>query len=352
MEKKKKVLLGLSGGVDSSVCAIKLLEEGYDVTGIYMKNVDGPDTDYLAAKEVADSLGIKLIKAELREEFKKKVIEPFVADYESGITPHPCVVCNREFKFKAFLDYVKEEDFDYLSMGHYARVRHDKDKSYLLKGLDENKDQTYFLCLLSQDQLRHTLFPVGEMSKPDVRKFAREHNLVTAEKKDSLDVCFVQSDKFSNYLEEQLGKKPGWMVTTKGVKIKKHDGIYFYTIGQRKGLNVGGIKNYSNDPWFVVGKDIAKNELIIDQGDSPYLISYSLEIDEPNWITDAPVSGKEYDAKFRYRSGYTKVTLEFLANGGVRVNYPTGFVGVALGQACVIYDGDVVLGGGETNKID
>ena len=353
MKSKKKVLLGLSGGVDSSVAAVKLLEQGYDVTGIYMKNVDGPDTDYLAAKEVADSLGIRLIKAELRDKFKNKVIKHFLEGFENGITPHPCVVCNREFKFKAFMDYVKEEDFDYLSMGHYARIKHENGKSYLLKGVDPSKDQTYFLCLLSQEQVSHTIFPVGEMKKTDVRKFAKERNLFTAEKKDSLDVCFVNTNNFSDYLLEELGKKPGWMVTPSGVKIKKHDGIYFYTIGQRKGLEVGGMPEYEEKPWYVVGKNIEKNELIIDQGlDSSSLLSRSLIIEKPNWITDTPLEDKEYEAKFRYRGNTSTVTVEFISNGSVKINFPQGARAITLGQACVLYDGDIVLGGGEITKIN
>lgn len=348
---KKKVLLGLSGGVDSTVSAIKLLEAGYDVTGIFMVNCESGAKEYVNALQAANQIGIKLIRGDFREKFSNKVIKYFIDGYKSGITPHPCVLCNRYFKFQAFMDYIKEENFDYLAMGHYARTEVRDGITYLLKGLDSNKDQTYFLCALSQEQISKSIFPIGEMTKPEVRKFAEEHGMLNAKKHDSLDVCFIENNDFSAYIAKHIPDNPGYMVTPNGQKIKKHKGLHYYTIGQRKGLEIGGIPVFPQKPWFVVGKNVKTNEIIVDQGsDSPYLISHACVVSEPNWISVKPEEGRTYTAKFRYRSRESEVTLSFDGDS-VKVSYPTGASAVTLGQACVIYDGDIVLGGGSITEV-
>ena len=366
----KKVILGLSGGVDSSVALQVLKSEGYDVEAMFMRNWDSatnndilgnPDIDedvcpqekdFQDAKMVADQLGIKLHRIDFIEEYWDTVFSYFLDEYRHGRTPNPDIMCNKYIKFNAFLKRADELGAEYIAMGHYARVRHDTDKSYLLRGVDSNKDQTYFLCMINQSQLRKSLFPIGHLTKPEVRAIANEYNLATAAKKDSTGICFIGERNFKKFLQNYLPAQPGNMVTVNGEVIGKHDGLMYYTIGQRKGLGIGGNNKYSQDAWFVCGKDLVKNELIVGQGhDSIYLESNWCTATSANWITDKPVEGKAYTAKFRYRQADQPVTLEFLGNDKIKVNYPLNVRAVTPGQAVVIYDDEVCMGGAIIDEV-
>ena len=359
-----KVILGLSGGVDSSVALKLLKDEGYEVEAMFMRNWDSatnndilgnPDIsddvcpqekDFQDAQKVCDELGIKLHRIDFIEEYWDTVFTYFLNEYKSGRTPNPDIMCNKYIKFNAFLKHASKLGADYIAMGHYARVRHEKDKSYLLRGVDSNKDQTYFLCQISQEQLRKSLFPVGHLTKPEVRKIALDANLYTAKKKDSTGICFIGERNFHQFLKNYLPSKPGNIVTTDGKVIGKHDGLMYYTIGQRKGLGIGGSNEYESAAWFVCGKDLEKNELIVGQGhDSIYLISDNCYASNVNWITDKPIEGKKYTAKFRYRQPDNDITLEFIDDDHIHVLYPKGVRAVTPGQAVVIYDGEICLGG-------
>ena len=366
----KKVILGLSGGVDSSV-ALKLLKDAnYDVEAMFMRNWDSatnndilgnPDlndhvcpqeVDYQDAVKVASKLNVKLHRIDFIEEYWNTVFKYFLDEYKKGRTPNPDIMCNKYIKFNAFLKEAEKLGADYIAMGHYARVRHEADKSYLLRGVDDNKDQTYFLCMINQKQLRHALFPIGELTKPEVRKIAIDSGLATATKKDSTGICFIGERNFKQFLKNYLPAKSGNMVTVDGEIIGKHDGLMYYTIGQRKGLGIGGSNKYKSDAWFVCGKDLAKNELIVGQGhDSIYLESNWCIASECNWICDKPVENKDYTAKFRYRQKDIPVTIEYLDNNKIRVNYPSLCRAVTPGQAVVIYDGEICLGGAIIDEV-
>ena len=365
-----KVILGLSGGVDSSVALKLLKDQGYDVEAMFMRNWDSatnndilgnPDInddvcpqekDYKDAALVCEQLGVKLNRIDFIEEYWDTVFTYFLNEYKSGRTPNPDIMCNKYIKFNAFLKHASDLGADYIAMGHYARVRHEKDKSYLLRGVDSNKDQTYFLCQISQEQLRHALFPVGDLTKQEVRKIAHDANLYTADKKDSTGICFIGERNFHQFLKNYLPSKPGDIVTMDGRVIGKHDGLMYYTIGQRKGLGIGGNHDFLNDAWFVCGKDLEKNQLLVGQGhDSLYLISNNCIASSCNWITDKPIEGKAYTAKFRYRQQDNDVTLKFLDDDRIQVFYPKGVRAVTPGQAVVVYDGEVCLGGAIIDEV-
>ena len=365
-----KVILGLSGGVDSSVALKLLKDEGYDVEAMFMRNWDSatnndilgnPDLlddvcpqekDYQDALHVANELGVKLNRIDFIEEYWDTVFKYFLDEYKKGRTPNPDIMCNKYIKFNAFLKHAHTLGADYIAMGHYARVRHEEDKSYLLRGVDNNKDQTYFLCMINQQQLRKSLFPIGHLTKPEVRQIAKDANLYTAAKKDSTGICFIGERNFKKFLQNYLPSQPGNMVTLDGKIVGKHDGLMYYTIGQRKGLGIGGAKEYNNEAWFVCGKDLLKNELIVGQGhDSNYLISNNCLSSECNWITDVPQENKNYTAKFRYRQNDNNVTIKFLDNNRIKVLYPEGVRAVTPGQAVVIYDGEVCMGGAIIDEV-
>ncbi|MCR5232050.1 MAG: tRNA 2-thiouridine(34) synthase MnmA [Acholeplasmatales bacterium] len=365
-----KVILGLSGGVDSSVALKLLKDEGYDVEAMFMRNWDSatnndflgnPDVDsdvcpqekdYQDAKHVADEVGCVLHRVDFIEEYWNTVFSYFLNEYKSGRTPNPDIMCNKYIKFNAFLKHAEKIGADYIAMGHYARVRHEKDKSYLLRGVDSNKDQTYFLCQISQQQLRHALFPVGHLTKKEVRKIAEEANLYTAKKKDSTGICFIGERNFHQFLKNYLPSQPGDIVTMDGVKVGRHDGLMYYTIGQRKGLGIGGNHDFKNAAWFVCGKDLEKNQLLVGQGhDFKYLISDNCIASSSNWICDKPQEGKTYQAKFRYRQEDNDVTIKFLDDDRIQVFYPQGVRAVTPGQAVVLYDGEVCLGGAIIDEV-
>ena len=368
---KKRVILGLSGGVDSSVAAIRLLEEGYEVIGVFMRNWDSatnndflgnPDydsdvcpqeKDYQDAVKVAEKLGIELKRVDFIEEYWEYVFKYFLAEYAAGRTPNPDLMCNKEIKFKAFLDYANNLNADYIAMGHYARIIHDPVKgSYLLRGIDGNKDQTYFLALLSQNQINKALFPIGDMVKKEVRELAVKYDLATATKKDSTGICFIGERRFHQFLQNYLPAKPGKMVRLNGEVIGNHDGLMYYTIGQRKGLGIGGIAGYSTDPWFVVGKDLENNLLFVEQGiDNEYFYSDFCIVKDLNWINETPVVGKEYQAKFRYREKDNSVVITVLEDNLMHVKFNHPVRAVTPGQACVIYDNEICMGGGIINEV-
>lgn len=366
----EKVILGLSGGVDSSVALKVLRDQGYDVEAMFMRNWDSatnndvlgnPDLDsdvcpqekdFQDAEKVAKELGIKLHRVDFIEEYWNTVFTYFLNEYKKGRTPNPDIMCNKYIKFNAFLKKAEDIGAKYIAMGHYARVKHEEEKSYLLRGIDDNKDQTYFLCMLTQNQLRKALFPIGHLTKPEVRQIAVENNLATATKKDSTGICFIGERNFKQFLKNYLPAQPGKMVTPEGKVIGNHDGLMYYTIGQRKGLGIGGSNEYKSEAWFVCGKDLEKNELIVGQGhDSIYLESNWCIASDVNWITEKPIEGKEYTAKFRYRQKDIPVTIKFLDNNEIRVDYPGLCRAVTPGQAVVIYDGEVCMGGAIIDKV-
>lgn len=367
MEKKKRVLVGLSGGVDSAVCVIKLLEAGYDVEGMFMRNWDSSlnndvlgnphtldnvcpqEVDYMDALTTANELGIKLHRADFVLEYWDRVFKYFIDEYNSGRTPNPDILCNSEIKFKAFLEKANQMGYDYIAMGHYARIKHFEDGSLeVYRGLDKNKDQTYFLCQLTTEQLKNALFPIGDLEKSEVRRIAKEHNLTIANKKDSTGVCFIGERNFKEFLKNYIPATPGKMETLDGEVVGEHDGIMYYTIGQRKGLGLGG----AGDAWFVLGKDIKRNVLIVGRGsEQEYLYSNRCLVSKMNWIGPEIDESKEYLAKFRYRGIDYKVNIHPLGDGVYEVVYPGRAKAVTPGQEAVFYDGERLMGGATIDSV-
>lgn len=347
-----KVVVGMSGGVDSSVTALLLQQQGYDVVGLFMKNWDEDDgTEYCTAIEdladaqaVADRLGIELHSVNFAAEYWDNVFEHFIQEYQAGRTPNPDILCNREIKFKAFLDYAKMLGGDYIATGHYVRRT---SEGHLLRGLDTNKDQSYFLHALSPDQVGSALFPVGELEKPAVRQIAQDAGFVTARKKDSTGICFIGERRFGDFLQRYVENQDGDIETPEGDVIGRHVGLSFYTLGQRQGLGIGGLKNYPDEPWFVADKDLERNVLIAVQGAKhPALMSNHLWMSEVNWIGEAPTGTFSCTAKVRYRSPDHAVTLVPERHGRWRVDFDQPEWAVTPGQSCVLYHGDRCLGGG------
>ena len=358
MENKKRVVVGLSGGVDSAVACIKLLELGYEVEGMFMRNWDSSlnndvlgnpndlndvcpqEKDYMDALTTAKELGIKLHRIDFVSEYWDNVFKYFLDEYKNYRTPNPDVLCNSEIKFKCFLNKAMEMGYDYIAMGHYARITHDG-KARLYKGVDQNKDQTYFLCQLTHEQLDKALFPIGDLEKSEVRKIAREHNLTIANKKDSTGVCFIGERDFKKFLENYLPNQKGLMKTLEGVTVGEHDGLMYYTIGQRHGLGLGG----EGDAWFVIGKDVKENVLLVGRGkDQEYLYSNRCYVKRINWLGD-PFKERTCSVKFRYRSKDIPCTIKWIDDDTIEVLYPGLFKAVTPGQAAVFYDGDELIGG-------
>ena len=350
-----RVIVGMSGGVDSSVSALLLMEQGYQVEGLFMKNWEEDDgTEYCTAKEdladaqaVCDKIGIPLHTANFAAEYWDNVFEHFLAEYKAGRTPNPDILCNREIKFKAFLDYALTLGADLIATGHYVRRRDSHGRSELLKGLDPNKDQSYFLHAVGGAQLSRTLFPVGELEKPEVRIIAERHGLATAKKKDSTGICFIGERRFSDFLKQYLPAQPGDIETVDGQVIGRHHGLMYHTIGQRQGLGIGGLKDAGDDPWYVLAKDLTRNTLIVGQGnDHPLLFSRALLASDIYWVNPIELSGpKRLSAKVRYRQTDQACTLE-RTEMGYRVVFDEPQRAVTPGQSVVLYDGDVCLGGG------
>lgn len=354
--RNRKVIIGMSGGVDSSVAAFKLLESGYQVEGLFMKNWEEDDAaDYCAAREdladaqsVADQLGIRLHSINFSTEYWDRVFEHFLAEYRAGRTPNPDILCNREIKFKAFLDYAMDLGADKIATGHYARIKETQGRFLLQTGVDRTKDQSYFLHALNQHQLSHSLFPLGAMEKTAVREIASQQGFTNAKKKDSTGICFIGERKFSDFLSQYIPAQPGEIVTVEGESLGKHNGLMFYTFGQRHGLGIGGRKNAGEEPWFVIGKNLDLNRLIVAQGHNhPALLHTHLSCSQLSWVNDAPPAlPLTCSAKIRYRQGAQQCQVETIDKDNLQVHFSEPQRAITPGQSVVFYDDDLCLGGG------
>ena len=362
-----KVLIGLSGGVDSAVAAYLLIKQGYDVTACFMRNWDAlangdylgnptinnnqcpQEKDYDDACKVAEKLGIELLRVDYIKEYWDNVFSYLIKEYENGRTPNPDIFCNKYIKFGPFIDFAKEHGFDAIAMGHYAK-RIDKDgKAYLCKSFDQNKDQTYFLSQISQEQVSFCLFPLGNIDKTEVRKIAHELQLESVmDKKDSTGICFIGERNFRQFLQNYIPAKDGEIVDIEnGRVVGHHVGSMYYTIGQRRGLGIGGIHGEEAKGWFIVKKDVKKNILYVASGDeNKYLLSDSCTVTNLNWITDKPKEGQHINAKFRYRQKDNGVKIHFIDEDKILLIFDEPYKAVTPGQAAVLYDGDICLGGG------
>ena len=365
----QRVVVGLSGGVDSAVTAWLLKQQGHEVIGIFMKNWEDDDDsaycssniDFVDAAAVADVIGIEIEHVNFAADYKDRVFAEFLREYDAGRTPNPDVLCNAEIKFKAFLDHAMRLGADRIATGHYARVRAVADpqqpgglRHELLKGLDPLKDQSYFLHRLNQAQLARTWFPVGELPKTEVRRLAAEARLPNAKKKDSTGICFIGERPFREFLNRYLQQSPGPMVDDRGRTLGQHVGLSFYTLGQRQGLGIGGIKDKraprgggDHAPWFVARKDLARNTLVVVQGhDHPWLQSQWLVADDCSWVAGVPPADGALAAKSRYRQADATCRLSAVDAASFRLDFPAPQWAVTPGQSAVVYDGEVCLGGG------
>lgn len=369
---KKKVMIGLSGGVDSAVAAYLLIQQGYEVAGGFMRNWDSQvnndvlgnptinddvcpqEKDYQDAKKVADKLGIPLYRIDFIKEYWDYVFSYFLDEYKKGRTPNPDIFCNKYIKFETFRKFAFDNGFDMIAMGHYAKKIEKNGVFYLEKSFDRNKDQTYFLSQINYEQLKDCLFPLGDIDKTEVRRIAHELDLVVADKKDSTGVCFIGERNFKQFLNNYLPSKKGDIVDVNSHKVVgHHDGVLYYTIGQRKGLGIGGIKGIDPKSWFVVAKDVKNNILYVSQGDdNEYLLSDRALISNINWINmPKPTNSMHVGCKFRYRQQDNFVTLKFIDDDIVELIYDEPIKSVTPGQAAVFYDGDIMLGGGIIDRV-
>ncbi len=363
-QNKGRVVVGLSGGVDSAVSAHLLKAQGYEVIGIFMKNWEDDDDsafcssniDFVDAAAVADVVGIEIEHVNFAAEYKDRVFAEFVREYQAGRTPNPDILCNAEIKFKSFLDHAMRLGADKIATGHYARARHNTQTGLheLLKGLDPGKDQSYFLHRLNQQQLAKTLFPVGELHKTEVRRIALEIGLPNAKKKDSTGICFIGERPFRDFLNRYIHKAPGPIKNEKGQTIGEHVGLSFYTLGQRQGLGIGGLKEKGaqrgsgdHSPWFVARKDLASNTLWVVQGhDHPWLLSGSLHADDVSWCAGHPPADGNYLSKARYRQSDAPCRLVNASMSGFDMQFAEPQWAVTPGQSAVLYDGEICRGGG------
>jgi tRNA-specific 2-thiouridylase len=352
-----RVVVGMSGGVDSSVAALLLKQQGYEVIGIFMKNWDDTDDtgfctateDYNDVIRVCNQIGIPYYGVNFEKQYWDKVFTYFLEEYKAGRTPNPDVMCNKEIKFKAFLEHAVNLGADYLATGHYAQVEYRDGEYKMLRGKDENKDQTYFLNQLNQEQLSKVMFPIGNLDKPRVREIAKEANLATATKKDSTGICFIGERNFKEFLGQYLPAQPGNMETMDGEVKGKHEGLMYHTIGQRHGLGIGG----SGEPWFAIGKDLKRNILYVGQGfHHEKLYSESIIADNVSWVSNREKPGEfTCTAKFRYRQEDHKVTVQLMDDHKVKVIFDEPIRAVTPGQAVVFYNGDECLGGGTIDEV-
>lgn len=367
---KQRVVVGLSGGVDSAVSAWLLKQQGHEVVGIFMKNWEDDDDDeycssrqdFLDAASVADVLGIEIEHVNFAAEYKDRVFAEFLREYQAGRTPNPDVLCNAEIKFKAFLDHAMRLGAGKIATGHYARVRERGGRFELLKGLDPLKDQSYFLHRLNQAQLANTLFPVGELPKTEVRRLAAEIGLPNAKKKDSTGICFIGERPFREFLNRYLSHAPGPIVDDRGRTLGQHVGLSFYTLGQRQGLGIGGVKDKKaargggdHAPWYVARKDLARNTLVVVQGhEHPWLQYTALVAEDLSWVAGEPPAPGPLGAKTRYRQADAPCMLHDVAAGRLQLDFPPEAPqwAVTPGQSAVLYDGEVCLGGGVISSAD
>ncbi|MFT6386796.1 MAG: tRNA-specific 2-thiouridylase [Cellvibrionaceae bacterium] len=351
-------MVGMSGGVDSSVTALLLLQQGYQVEGLFMKNWDeDDDTEYCTAladladaQSVCNKLGITLHTANFASEYWDKVFEYFLAEYQAGRTPNPDILCNREIKFKVFLDYSRILGADLIATGHYVRRSDLKGETHLLKGLDSNKDQSYFLHAVGADEFSKTLFPVGELEKPAVRSLAEEHGLVTHSKKDSTGICFIGERRFNDFLKQYLPAQPGDIINESGNVIGEHNGLMYHTIGQRQGLGIGGVKDAPDAPWYVAEKELDKNQLLVVQGkNNPLLFHNGLMANQIHWINGEPNNNSiRCNAKVRYRQADQCCKVKMTQVDGsatLDVEFDEPQRAITPGQSLVLYEGDRCLGG-------
>jgi tRNA-specific 2-thiouridylase len=352
-----KVVVGMSGGVDSSVSAYLLKEQGYQVEGLFMKNWEEDDNDeYCAAAEdlkdaqaVSDKLGITLHTINFAAEYWDNVFEYFLAEYKAGRTPNPDIMCNKEIKFKAFLEFAAQDlSADYIATGHYVQRSNGTGNWQMLRGLDDNKDQSYFLYTLGEQHIAQALFPIGHLEKPRVREIALEQNLVTHDKKDSTGICFIGERKFKDFLAQYLPAQPGDIETPDGKIIGKHDGLMYHTLGQRKGLLIGGMKEYGEEPWYVVEKDIERNMLIVGQGaNHPRLYSTGLLANQLHWVDrKGPQRPIRCSVKTRYRQQDIPCQITPNTDGSLLVEFDEPQKAVTPGQSAVFYQNEICLGGG------
>ena len=352
---KNKVLVGMSGGVDSSVSAFILKKEGYEVHGLFMKNWDDDDgspycsikEDFMDAAFVADQLEIPLLEVNFAKEYKEKVFSYFLEELKKGRTPNPDILCNKEIKFKKFYDYALSKGYDYIATGHYAKTNEDK----LYKAMDTNKDQTYFLHAIDKEVLKRTLFPIGSMDKEQVRQIARENSLITSDKKDSTGICFIGERPFPDFISNYVSEKIGKIVDENGNELGEHKGLQYYTLGQRQGIGIGGQKGNNNEPWYVAGKDMDTNTLMVVQGnDNPLLFSREL-ITRNLYLLNEDIEQKfNGAAKVRYRQEDQKCEIEIL-EGKIQIRFEKPQRAVTPGQSVVIYKNNECLGGGEIESI-
>ena len=353
---KRHVVVGMSGGVDSTVTALLLKQHGYEVTGLFMKNwEDDDDDEYCSSREdlidavaAADVIGIPIEAVNFAREYKDRVFSYFLREYEAGRTPNPDILCNSEIKFKAFLDHAMRLGADTIAMGHYAQVREQDGLFQLLKAADSSKDQSYFLHRLDQAQLSKAIFPLGTLLKTEVREIARKHGLANHAKRDSTGICFIGERPFREFLNRYLPTTPGPMVTPENKKIGQHQGLAFYTIGQRQGLGIGGGKDGTGEPWFVADKNMANNRLVVVQGHNhPALLTPHLDAIDLHWISGrTPDIARGYAAKTRYRQHDAACRITTLSDGNASFEFTEMQWAVTPGQSVVVYDGEVCLGGG------
>jgi tRNA-specific 2-thiouridylase len=365
-QRRQRIVVGLSGGVDSAVSAWLLEQQGHEVVGLFMKNWEDDDDgehctsrqDWLDAAAVADVIGIDVEHVNFAAEYKDRVFAEFLREYRAGRTPNPDVLCNAEIKFKAFLDHALRLGADAIATGHYARVRERAGRHELLAGVDPAKDQSYFLHRLSQAQLARTRFPVGALTKAEVRRIAAEVGLPNAAKKDSTGICFIGERPFREFLQRYLAHAPGDIVDEHGRRLGRHLGLSFYTLGQRQGLGIGGVRSAGTTgeaarpagehaPWYVAAKDLGRNRLVVVQGhDHPRLLARALDAVDLHWIAGTPPAPGRYAARTRYRQAAAACTLALDAAGGGTLRFDAPQWAVTPGQSAVVYDGEVCLGGG------
>ena len=357
----RKVILGLSGGVDSAVAALLLQEAGARVEALHMTNWEDDDgyctaaDDLQDARRICEQLGIPLHHANFASQYRERVFDYFLEEYRSGRTPNPDVLCNREIKFGVFRDHARRLGGELLATGHYARTATIEGVPALLKGADQGKDQSYFLHAVSAKALAETVFPLGNVQKSDVRRIAKERGLVVHDKKDSTGICFIGERPFREFLSTYLPANPGPIHTANGSEVGVHHGLMYYTLGQRQGLGIGGRQDAGGDPWYVVAKDLENNALIVDQGDSPLLLSDALIASQPNWIGRAPEGLSDElhcSAKIRYRQNDQRCKVSAACNDGLSVRFDDPQRAVAPGQFVVFYQGDRCLGGAVIDAVE